>query len=268
MSAVDEILRELPLDQLAAQLGTDEHTAKQAVEQAVPLLMTGMQNNAEDPQGEQALAGALSEHAQRDLLSGGLDLDQIDTTDGEKIVRHIFGSDQAALARLAGTRQAAGQSSLEPLIRKLLPILAPIVLAWIAQKLQGGRTQSGAQGGDILGQILNGMLGGGQQAPQQRTSPQTSDAGAGSILGPILGGLLGGGDLGSILGGLTGTQAPQQQSAPQAPAPQQQAFPTQPADDGGIGIEEPQSNDSGTGAQEQHSGGGIMDVLKGMLGGK
>lgn len=45
MSAIDEILTEIPMDQLAAQLGVDQATAEQAARQAIPALLGGMQAN-------------------------------------------------------------------------------------------------------------------------------------------------------------------------------------------------------------------------------
>ena len=47
MSAVDDILADIPMDQLAAQLGVDQATAEQAARQAIPALLGGMQANAE-----------------------------------------------------------------------------------------------------------------------------------------------------------------------------------------------------------------------------
>jgi len=49
MSAVDDILTDIPMDQLATLLGVDEATAEQATRQAIPALLGGMQANAEDP---------------------------------------------------------------------------------------------------------------------------------------------------------------------------------------------------------------------------
>jgi Bacterial protein of unknown function (DUF937) len=49
MDTADEILSQIPLDQLAQQLGVDEATAEHAVRQAVPALLGGMEANAQDP---------------------------------------------------------------------------------------------------------------------------------------------------------------------------------------------------------------------------
>ena len=196
MSAVDDILADIPMDQLAAQLGVDEATAEQMTRQAIPALLGGMQANAEDPAGATSLAGALGQHPS-DLIDGGVDLNQVDADDGEKIVGNIFGPNQDQVAQTLGGGLGGGQTG--DLIKKLLPILAPIVLAYLSKRFMGQSQGSGGQDplGSILGggasgssnplnDMLNSMLGGGAAgaAPGQPSG--------GSIL-DMLGGLLGAG---------------------------------------------------------------------------
>ena len=150
MSALEDILADIPMDQLAAELGVDEATAEQAARQAIPALLGGMQANAEDPAGARSLAGALGDHPS-DLIDGGVNLDQVDANDGEKIVGNIFGPNQDQVAQTLGGNlggQAGG------LIQRLLPILAPIVLAYLSKRLMGQRQDSGQD--DPLGSILGG----------------------------------------------------------------------------------------------------------------
>lgn len=181
MSSIDDIMANIPISALAGQLGVDEATAEAAVREALPALVGGMQANAADPAGEASLAGALDHHSPK-LVEGGVNLDEVDTGDGEKIVDHVFGDNAGAVATTLGGN--IGDNG--DLIKKLLPILAPIVLSYLSQRMRGGGAapQSGAGGGltDLLGSILGGVAGnqGGQQS------------GGGSIL-DMLGGLLGGG---------------------------------------------------------------------------
>jgi hypothetical protein len=179
MSSIDDILANIPMNSLADQLGVDPATAESAVREALPALVGGMQANAADPQGAASLAGALESHSPK-LVDGGVNLDEVDTADGEKIVSHVFGENSGAVAQTLGGN-LGGNSDL---VQKLLPILAPIVLSYLAQKMRGGGAQPGAGGGlnDLLGSVLGG-LGGGQAQGQQ---------GGGGIL-DMLGGLLGGG---------------------------------------------------------------------------
>ncbi len=143
------------------------------------------------PLGATSLAGALGDHPS-DLIDGGVDLDQVDADDGEKIVGNVFGPNQDQVAQTLGGNlggQAGG------LIKQLLPILAPIVLAYLSKRLLGQQQRGGQDPlGSILGggatgsnnpltDILGSLLGGGGGAAQ---SP------GGSIL-DMLGGLLGAG---------------------------------------------------------------------------
>ena len=180
------------MDQLAALLGVDEATAEQATRQAIPALLGGMQANAEDPAGAASLAGALGDHPS-DLIDGGVDLDQVDADDGEKIVGNVFGTNQDQVAQTLGGN-LGGQGG--GLIKQLLPILAPIVLAYLSKRLTGQRQAGGGGQNDPFGgatgsanplnDVLNSMLGGGA------AGGGAGQSGAGSIL-DMLGGMLGGG---------------------------------------------------------------------------
>jgi hypothetical protein len=123
--SIDDLMSQIPIDQLARQLGVDEQTAEQATRQALPALLGGMEANAQDPAGAASLSGALGGHDDS-LLDGGVDLGQVDTADGEKIVSNVFGDNREhVVSRLGGS---GGQVSSD-LVAKLLPILAPIVMS-------------------------------------------------------------------------------------------------------------------------------------------
>lgn len=200
MSLESEILSQIDTEQLARQLGTDPATAEAGAAEAIRTLVGGMAKNAQDPQGEAALAGALNQHAQASSLfnTPGLDLDQVDQEDGAKIVNHVLGAEPEQFGGLQAA--ATGDSGMGG---KLLKLLAPIVLAYIAKQITEKKNTgngdilgqaAGGAGGGILGQILGQVLGGGaptQQTPTQQ-QPEPQEAGGG-ILGKILGGLLGGG---------------------------------------------------------------------------
>ena len=163
----------------------------------MPTLVGSIQHNVQaDDIDSSKLESAIHDEGASGLLDGGVNLDQVDTGQGEQIVSRIFGgndTNQVASA-LAGTGAGGGD-----LIKRLLPILAPIVLAYIgkqfAQKNAAPAGQAQASGGgglgDVLGSILGGASGGGGNNP------------LGSILGSVLGGQQGGA-IGSILGGLLG----------------------------------------------------------------
>ena len=262
MSAADEILADLPLDQLAARLGTDEATAEQAVRSALPALFGGLQANVtSDSQGPISLAQALTQHSDPRFFDGGVSLGDIDTGDGQAIVRHIFANSPEQAQVLQASSAGVGGS----LISKLLPILAPIVMAYIAKKLGMGsagqqqqRPSEGGLGGlgDLLGPILGGMFGGGSSSGQPG-----STGGLGDMRGQILAG-----------------QPPHggQPRVAEAPVEQHQGGQwTQPQfnppgeADGGITMPtvEEDPRDSGSSEQQQkQQPGGLGDLLGGIFG--
>jgi hypothetical protein len=197
VTSIDDLMGQIPIGQLASQLGVSEAEATEAVRAALPALVGGMQANAADPAGAASLQRALGQH-DGTLLDGGVDLGQVDTEDGAKIVHNIFGANEDAVVNQLGGLGGLGGG----LMSKLLPMLAPLLMSFLGKSLGGGGGSdepSAAPSGSSSG------MGPGASAP----SAPAEDSGGGGI-GDILGGLLGGGGggglggLGDVLGGLLG----------------------------------------------------------------
>jgi len=227
MSSYDEILSQVPVDELAQRFGVAPGEIEQAAQSAVPALLGGLHANAGDPAGASSLLGALGDHQGQ---VGGLD--DIDEGDGQRIVGNIFGDNtDEVVSRLGG-----GSGTSGGLVGKLLPILAPIVLSWLANRIgQGGLgglgglggvlgggsgdaspAPSGAAGGPASSPESGPLFPGGQGAGSAPVQPPSGQADASAsnplqdVLGQVLGGATGGsgsgagGVLGGILGGLLG----------------------------------------------------------------
>ncbi|OZI24181.1 calcium-binding protein [Bordetella genomosp. 7] len=175
----DELYAQLqgaPMQQLAQQLGSDTAQTQSAVGAALPLLLGALGQNAAQPQGAQDLFGAL----QRDH-NGGADLGSLlgsllgggapaegGQLDGGAILGHVFGQNCDRAEQNLGQATGLGGSNAA----QLLKLLAPIVMAFLAKRMQGsgmdadslGATltherdaarQQGGVGGDLLGSLLD-----------------------------------------------------------------------------------------------------------------
>ncbi|MEO6999943.1 MAG: DUF937 domain-containing protein [Terracoccus sp.] len=233
MSELDEILNQVPIGQLASQWGVDESEIKAATQSALPALLGGLQANAQDPKAADSIVSALSNHT--GTVRG---LDDIDEDDGQKIVGNIFGGNQdQVVSQLGGLGGASGS-----ITSKLMPILAPIVMSWLARKM-GGAGGSGSGGG--IGGMLGGMLGGGG-APADASTNQ-----------PETGALFPGG----VGAGSEPTQNPADESQPAAGADESGAA---PAAGGAAGsLQDILGSVLGGGG----AAGGGSDILGGLLGG-
>ncbi|MEO8365997.1 MAG: DUF937 domain-containing protein [Pseudoxanthomonas sp.] len=197
-SLTDELFSQLqgaPLQQLSQQLGVGPTQAAGAISAALPLLMGALGKNAAEPQGAEALFGALQrDHAGLGLgsvlgavLGGGSAPTQ---NDGGAILGHIFGGNQPHAEASLGQATGLGGDKAGMLMK----ILAPIVLSFLAQRFlgQGNASASG------LSQVLG----------QERQAVQQQGGLGGGLLGAVLDqdgdGQLGLGDLLKIGGGLLG----------------------------------------------------------------
>ena len=195
----EEILSSVSMSDIAARLGTDEDTARQATEAALPTLLAGLTAQASDPARALGLASALRQDHDESLLNADDAVRRVDPEEGDKILGHVFGERRGAVEHDLQGFLGGGSGDL---VGKLMPMLAPLVMAYMKKKMTGG----GSGGGGGLGDILGSVLGGG--AAGQAT-------GGGGGLGDILGSVLGGGDapeqdrgdgggIGDILGSVFG----------------------------------------------------------------
>jgi hypothetical protein len=199
MAGLDDLFNQIPVADIASKLGADQGEVTQAIHTLVPTLLGTLQENvqAEDIDSVHLEKTVIAE-GQSDLLDGGVNVDQLDENQGNQMVASLFGgndTNQVASA-LAGGGAPGGD-----LIKRLLPMLAPIVLAYVGRQFQqrsagaGAQAQAQAAPGGGIGDVLGSILGGGAGGQAAGNNP----------LGSILGGVLGGGQggaLGNILGGL------------------------------------------------------------------
>lgn len=175
-SSFDDLLKQIPIGDIAQQVGVDPATASTAVAQILPTLVGGMASNAQDKKGADSLTKALADHQGK--LDARKSVKNIDKADGDKIVNHVFGAKKDQVVKAAGAKGVGSD-----IIAQILPIVAPIALAWIANQFFGGdkaakNTQAEGSAGGI-GDLLGGLLGG-------------NSGGGGDLLGGLIGGLLGG----------------------------------------------------------------------------
>lgn len=193
MAGLDELFAQIPTQEIANKLNVDEAEVNSAVRTLVPALVGGLHENAQNPDRASEVESAVSSHAARGLLDTGVSVDQVDQTEGQQAVAKIFGGNDTAQVAAALSGAGGGNSEL---FQKLLPILTPIVLAYIGKQLSEKKTpvpaqQQSAGGGlgEVLGSILSGASGGGN-----KSLGSVLGSALGNKAGDILGGLLGGKD--------------------------------------------------------------------------
>ncbi|MFN3597153.1 MAG: DUF937 domain-containing protein [Rubricoccaceae bacterium] len=201
------------LNQIAAAVGARPEQAQTAIAAALPALLGALDQNTNDPTGAQRLAAALDRDHDGSLLGNipGLIAGMLGggaqaapagkgpsgkALDGAGILGHILGAQRGDVEQ--GVARASGLNTQQ--VAKLLPLLAPLVMAALArQKKQGGLSA------DALSQMLGREAGHARQATPPSLLETLAGALAGSQQGRRPGGSLmeqaGRAALGHILGG-------------------------------------------------------------------
>ena len=129
------------VDQISQLLGSNQTVTNSAIQMALPMILSGLANQASTPQGAQKLNNAIEQDHGGGLLDnlmgylgGGMSEPQETSreTDGIGILGHIFGQKQGAVAQQVSknTGLDVGQ------VAKLLITLAPIVMSYLGKQKQ------------------------------------------------------------------------------------------------------------------------------------
>ncbi|OCG74841.1 DUF937 domain-containing protein [Microbacterium sediminis] len=179
MAGLNDILKNLPIDEIAGKLGVDPDTAKAGIIEGGQTILSGLHKETETEQGAQSLQEALKKHAGEKKVAS---VDEIDEEDGKNILGHIFGGKQD---EVASTLTASDKTTGGIDFGKLLPLLAPIIMNFVANQKSEKEKESG--GGFDLGGLLGGILGGGSTQGGSRSGG--IDLGS---IGDLIGGFFGG----------------------------------------------------------------------------
>ena len=193
MAGLDDLYAQIPTSEIANMLGADKGDVDNAIQTLVPVLLGGLQHNSEDPEHAGRIESAANSQAARGLLDTGGGVEQVDESDGHQAVAALFGGNDTDQVAAALAKGGAGNADL---LKRLLPVVLPLVLAYVGKQLSpsgAAPQQSGASAGGGLGEVLGSILGGG-----------SGDKSLGGILGSVLGSK--GGALGDVLGGLLGSK--------------------------------------------------------------
>ncbi len=192
-------------NQISGQLGIPEEKAAGLLPALAPMILGGLQRQAQERGGAERVDHILDKHADDSILDN---LGGFFSRKAEEPVERadpglggLLGAAGPQAAELIGDRLGISQEKA----RQIIPMIAPVILGFLLrQRKQAG---GGAEGQNLLmtmldqdgdGSILDdvaGMLGGGGGLAALLGgggSPAPAQGGAAGILGKVLGGLLGG----------------------------------------------------------------------------
>ena len=178
MSVLDDLLNpqnSSAMRQIAQQTGLADADARRALQHLSPALSRGIQRNIGAEGGLDSLLRALQSGNHGRYLDDPSQLGNA-VDDGNNILGHIFGSKDVSRGVANQVSQQTGIGA--DLIKKMLPLIASVVMGTLAKNMGGGPGGQAQASGGGLGDILGSVLGGGQA--------QSGGGGLGGLLTSIL----------------------------------------------------------------------------------
>ena len=140
------------VNQLAQNFGLREDRAASALQALLPALSAGLKRNVESEGGLESLLGALAGGRHQQYLDEPDTLGRDETIqDGNGILGHILGSKDVSrqVARSAAARTGIG----EDILKKMLPVVAAMVMGSLTKQTSSQGRHAAAEGGGILGML-------------------------------------------------------------------------------------------------------------------
>ncbi len=169
--------------------GASQKNVKDVLSSALPSILEGAVNQANDENTVEGFANALLSHAKDDTSDVASFMSKVDLEDGGKIIGHLLGNNKEAATQEAATRAglSVGKTGI------ILALLAPMLMSLLGQQTQ--QTQQAQQVQQTQQPLQL------QQQPQQSAASLLGGAGG---LGGLFSGLLGGGASSSTSSGNAG----------------------------------------------------------------
>lgn len=145
--------------ELSKQFNLPEAQARTAMEELIPALSRGMQNNTSSAPGMDDLLDALRNGKHTRYMDDPSLMNKAETTkDGNDILGHIFGTKEVSREVTNQVSQKSGVSGT--LLKKMLPVLATLAMGALSKGVLGGgntnaRSGRTASAGGLVGSLLD-----------------------------------------------------------------------------------------------------------------
>ncbi len=188
-SLLGQLLSPDSLEGLSKASGASKTDVKKVLTQALPLLLSGADNQAKSSDTSESFTKALAQHAKEDTSDLGSFLSNLDLADGAKIIGHLLGADTDSATKTVA--KGAGVSKKKT--ATILSSAAPLLMTLLGQQADSDE-KKGSAVGDLMGALLENVDVGsllisilGDSGSSKKTKKKASSSPSiGTIIGKVL----------------------------------------------------------------------------------
>ena len=152
---LQSMLNDSSVKSLSKKTGASKDEVSSVLTAALPLLLKGAGQQAEDEETAESFALALEKHGENDTSDMDSYMDGVDMADGAKILAHLLGAETEKTTKKVSKKSGASDDNTA----QILAAAAPLLMSVLGQEnKKSSKKSSKKASGDLVGALLSSAI--------------------------------------------------------------------------------------------------------------
>ena len=152
---LQSMLNDSSVKSLSKKTGASKDEVSSVLTAALPLLLKGAGQQAEDEETAESFADALDQHAESDTEDMDVFMDNVDMADGAKILAHLLGAETESTTKKVSKKSGTSKDNTA----QILTAAAPLLMSVLGQEnKKSSKKSSKKASGDLVGALLSSAI--------------------------------------------------------------------------------------------------------------
>ena len=152
---LQSMLNDSSVKSLSKKTGASKDEVSSVLTAALPLLLKGAGQQAEDEETAESFADALDQHAESDTEDMDVFMDNVDMADGAKILSHLLGAETESTTKKVSKKSGTSKDNTA----QILTAAAPLLMTMLGQEnKKTKKTTKKKASDDLVGALLSSAI--------------------------------------------------------------------------------------------------------------
>ena len=152
---LQSMLNDSSVKSLSKKTGASKDEVSSVLTAALPLLLKGAGQQAEDEETAESFADALDQHAESDTEDMDVFMDNVDMADGAKILAHLLGAETESTTKKVSKKSGTSKDNTA----QILTAAAPLLMTMLGQEnKKTKKTTKKKASDDLVGALLSAAI--------------------------------------------------------------------------------------------------------------
>lgn len=152
---LQSMLNDSSVKSLSKKTGASKDEVSSVLTAALPLLLKGAGQQAEDEETAESFADALDQHAESDTEDMDVFMDNVDMADGAKILAHLLGAETESTTKKVSKKSGTSNDNTA----QILTAAAPLLMTMLGQENKKTKKSTKKKASDdLVGALLSAAI--------------------------------------------------------------------------------------------------------------